>query len=89
MGAGGNGCEGAGRRVGTFFCNRVSLQMPNAAAHRSRLVNLEATMNPSLVKRDPEIMSGALCFTGARVPVKNLFVYLEGTSSLEEFLEDL
>ena len=45
-------------------------------------------MNPSLVKRDPEIMSGALCFAGTRVPVKNLFDYLEGTSSLEEFLED-
>ena len=45
-------------------------------------------MNSSLVKRDPEIMSGALCFTGTRVPVKNLFDYLEGTSSLDEFLED-
>ena len=45
-------------------------------------------MNSSLVKRDPEIMSGALCFTGTRVPVKNLFDYLAGTSSLEEFLED-
>ena len=45
-------------------------------------------MNPNLVKRDPEIMSGALCFAGTRVPVKNLFDYLEGTSTLEEFLED-
>ena len=45
-------------------------------------------MNSSLIKRDPEIMSAALCFTGTRVPVKNLFDYLEGTSSLEEFLED-
>ena len=45
-------------------------------------------MNTSLVSRDPEIMSGALCFTGTRVPVKNLFDYLEGGSSLEEFLED-
>lgn len=45
-------------------------------------------MNSSLVIRDPEIMSGALCFTGTRVPVKNMFDYLEGTSSLEEFLED-
>ena len=45
-------------------------------------------MNASLVSRDPEIMSGALCFTGTRVPVKNLFDYLEGTSSLEDFLED-
>ena len=41
-----------------------------------------------IVKRDPEIMTGALCFTGTRVPVKNLFDYLEGSSSLEEFLED-
>jgi uncharacterized protein (DUF433 family) len=45
-------------------------------------------MDTSLVSRDPEIMSGALCFTGTRVPVKNLFDYLEGASSLEEFLED-
>ena len=40
------------------------------------------------VGRDPEIMSGVLCFTGTRVPVKNLFDYLEGCSSLEDFLED-
>ena len=45
-------------------------------------------MDKSLVGRDPEIMSGALCFTGTRVPVKTLFDYLEGTSSLEDFLED-
>jgi uncharacterized protein (DUF433 family) len=45
-------------------------------------------MYASLVSRDPEIMSGALCFTGTRVPVKNLFDYLEGASSLEDFLED-
>ena len=45
-------------------------------------------MNPSLVVRDPEIMSGALCFAGTRVPVQSLFDYLEGTSTLEDFLED-
>ena len=45
-------------------------------------------MDTSLVSRDPEIMSGALCFTGTRVPVKNLFDYLEGASSLEDFLAD-
>lgn len=45
-------------------------------------------MNPSLLSRDPEIMSGALCFAGTRVPVKTLFDYLEGTSTLEDFLED-
>jgi uncharacterized protein (DUF433 family) len=45
-------------------------------------------MDTLLVSCDPEIMSGALCFTGTRVPVKNLFDYLEGSSTLEEFLED-
>ena len=45
-------------------------------------------MHAALVSRNPEIMSGALCFTGTRVPVKNLFDHLEGCSSLEDFLED-
>jgi uncharacterized protein (DUF433 family) len=45
-------------------------------------------MNTLLINRDPEIMSGALCFAGTRVPVKNLFDYLEGSSTLEAFLED-
>jgi uncharacterized protein (DUF433 family) len=45
-------------------------------------------MDASLVSRDPEVMSGALCFKGTRVPVKNLFDYLEGVSTLEDFLED-
>jgi len=45
-------------------------------------------MDSALVTRDPDIMSGAVCFRGTRVPVKNLFDYLEGTSSLENFLED-
>ena len=49
---------------------------------------MTASIDSSLVKRDPEIMSGALCFTGTRVPVKNLFDYLEGSSTLEDFLED-
>ena len=45
-------------------------------------------MGSAFVRRDPEIMNGALCFSGTRVPVKNLFDYLEGASSLQEFLED-
>ena len=52
------------------------------------LTRQETAMDKSLVSRDPEIMSGALCFTGTRVLVKNLFDYLEGASSLEDFLED-
>jgi uncharacterized protein (DUF433 family) len=46
-------------------------------------------MDSALVSQDPDVMSGALCFTGTRVPVKNLFDYLEGSSLLEDFLLDV
>jgi uncharacterized protein (DUF433 family) len=42
----------------------------------------------SVVKIDPEIMSGAPCFNGTRVPIQNLIDYLEGGDSIDEFLED-
>ncbi len=45
-------------------------------------------MDALLVTRDREVMSGVICFRGTRVPVKNLFDYLEGSSTLEDFLED-
>ena len=45
-------------------------------------------MEAIYISRDSEIMSGAICFKGTRVPVQSLFDYLEGTSSLEDFLED-
>ena len=45
-------------------------------------------MDTPYISRDPEIMSGALCFKGTRVLAQNLFDYLEGSSSLEDFLED-
>lgn len=34
-----------------------------------------------------ERVSGAPCFAGTRVPIKNLFDYLSAGDSLEEFLE--
>ncbi|MBA3884039.1 MAG: DUF433 domain-containing protein [Chthoniobacterales bacterium] len=42
----------------------------------------------SVVKIDPEIMSGAARFAGTRVPIQNLIDYLEGGDSIKEFLED-
>lgn len=42
----------------------------------------------SVVKIDPEIMSGAPCFAGTRVPIQHLMDYLEGGDSIAEFLED-
>ena len=37
---------------------------------------------------DPEIMSGTPVFAGTRVPVQNLFDYIEGGEPLSEFLDD-
>ncbi len=42
----------------------------------------------SVVKIDPEIMSGTPCFAGTRVPARTLIDYLEGGDSLDDFLED-
>jgi uncharacterized protein (DUF433 family) len=36
----------------------------------------------------PEIQSGEPVFSGTRVPVKNLFDYLKGGDSVDEFLTD-
>lgn len=41
----------------------------------------------SVIKIDPEIMSGAPCFAGTRVPIQNLMDYLEGGDSIDEFLD--
>ena len=45
-------------------------------------------MDTRYIKSDPEIMSGVPCFQGTRVPAQNLFDYLVGPSSLNEFLAD-
>jgi uncharacterized protein (DUF433 family) len=42
----------------------------------------------SVVKIDPEIMSGTPCFANTRVPARALIDYIEGGESLEDFLAD-
>jgi uncharacterized protein (DUF433 family) len=49
---------------------------------------METAMNNQHIKSDPEIMSGAPCFKGTRVPVQTLFDYITGQSSLSDFLAD-
>lgn len=41
-----------------------------------------------LVSRSMNVMSGAVVFTGTRVPVQTLMDYIEEGGSLDEFLED-
>ena len=42
----------------------------------------------NIIISDPEILSGTPVFKGTRVPVKNLFDYLEAGDSVDKFLED-
>jgi uncharacterized protein (DUF433 family) len=41
-----------------------------------------------LIERDPEKLGGTPVFFGTRVPIKNLFDYLEAGDSLDVFLDD-
>ena len=41
-----------------------------------------------IINTDQEIMGGAPVFDGTRVPIKNLFDYLEDGGTIEGFLED-
>jgi len=45
-------------------------------------------MTQRVVDSHPEIMSGEPVFVGTRVPVRNLFDFLEAGDSLDEFLDE-
>ena len=42
----------------------------------------------SVIRSDPEVMSGTPVFTGTRVPFQTLLDYLEAGQPLSEFVED-
>ena len=45
-------------------------------------------MENRVINIDPEILGGTPVFAGTRVPIKNLFDYLETGESIETFLDD-
>lgn len=45
-------------------------------------------MDNRIINIDPEILGGTPVFYGTRVPIKNLFDYLETGDSIEVFLDD-
>lgn len=45
-------------------------------------------MGHPVIHSDPRIQGGAPVFFGTRVPVKNLFDYIEAGDSLDRFLAD-
>lgn len=49
---------------------------------------MEHFSRQNLIESDPEKMGGTAVFWGTRVPIKNLFDYLEGGDNIEEFLDD-
>jgi uncharacterized protein (DUF433 family) len=50
------------------------------------MVNLN--MQDKVIHIDPEISGGTPVFYGTRVPIKNLFDYLETGETIETFLQD-
>jgi uncharacterized protein (DUF433 family) len=53
---------------------------------RRRLWRLDMTRN--FINVDPQVRGGVPVFAGTRVPVKNLFDYLEAGESLDQFLDE-
>ena len=45
-------------------------------------------MDTRVINIDPEILGGTPVFFGTRVPIKNLFYYLETGDTIEIFLDD-
>ena len=45
-------------------------------------------MEGHIINIDPEILGGTPVFNGTRVPIKNLFDYLESGESIDYFLDD-
>lgn len=43
-------------------------------------------MKGPIISTDPDVMGGAVVFTGTRVPVQTLLDYLEGGETIDDFL---
>ena len=72
------------------FSNMPSQPNPYASQLKNEMTREDSEVElPAFpLSRDPEIMGGALVFSDTRVPVKNLFDYLEGGESLDVFLDN-
>lgn len=64
----------------------MATRRPGSTIYSSQGCKIESRAND--IARDPEILGGMPVFRGTRVPFKNLFDYLEGGHTLDEFLEE-
>src|ERR1019366_3616676 len=60
---------------------------PDSDASSTLNSQLSTALMSSVVKIDPEIMSGAPCFSGTRVAIQTLIDHLEAGDSIEDFLD--
>jgi len=61
--------------------------MIETETRRKRILDRDsAESGAGIISVHPERLGGEPCFRGTRVPVKNLFDYLEGGDSLDDFL---
>ena len=49
---------------------------------------MKVEVQPQVISRSPDVMSGAPVFAGTRVPVQTIVDYLAGGHPLDEFLDD-
>lgn len=49
---------------------------------------MKVEVQPQVISRSPDVMSGAPVFAGTRVPVQTIVDYLAGGHPLAEFLDD-
>lgn len=81
-------------RHGSFACMKdISISHQHVQQHYvypSKRVHLDkhSFMSGKIIHIDPEILGGTPVFFGTRVPIKNLFDYLETGDSIETFLND-
>ena len=70
----------------SIFFDLCPSTFPSWVAERKIKDKIKA-MKSSVIAIDPQIMSGAPCFVGTRVPIQALFDYLNGGHPLADFLE--
>ena len=63
-------------------------QEPDYLQNMVKEPNAQYNMAARVINFDSEILGGTPVFFGTRVPIKNLFDYLETGESIEVFLED-
>ena len=66
----------------------VTMNCESSGNFLNSISQMQAGMDGKVINIDSEILGGTPVFYGTRVPIKNLFDYLETGETIETFLED-